>query len=232
MEASYVGYAKLIEPRATPRALELFVFARWEDFAAYTRATTGADAEVYVSVGHGGYCVEDRFVCYFGNEPDVLAVAAHEGFHQYVYRHALTRLPPALEEGLATTFETADRAKNPRRQIALRRAVESNGLLPLSTLVQLHAGDLADRSVELNETFYAQCWALARLLETDPEFAPAFKRMLTDVARGNLIDDVGRGRTYKPAAVMGLLTRALGRDWQTIERRYADFITAQPDFPD
>jgi hypothetical protein len=226
MEVSYLGYARLIAPRAAPRLMELFVFAQWDDFAVYTRQTTGRDYKIYLSVGHGGYCIEDRFVCYFGNEPDVLAVAAHEGFHQYVYRHALTRLPPALEEGLATTFETTDRTQNPRRQTALQQAFESDQLIPLATLVQSHAGDVAGQSVELNETFYAQCWALARMLETDPVFSAAFKQMLTDITRGNLLHNIGRGTEYKPGRVIELLTQSLHQNWPTIEQQYIAYIRA------
>jgi len=226
MEQAYLGYRQLISERTAGLArgpLELFVFARYEDFAAYTIDVSGAAADVNLSVGHGGYAIGDRFVCYFGNEPDVLAVAAHEGFHQYVARHTLPRLPPALEEGLAATFETTDRAVNPRRQLALGKAIANNALIPFDTLIMLHAGDVAGRSIDLNETFYAQCWALARMLETDPTYATDLKKMLADIAIGRVLRDVGKqdgSGIYKPAAIGPLFKEYITTDWRRFEADY------------
>ena len=214
------------------RPLIVYLFARHDEWASYTVETAGDNADLYLQVYAGGYTVRDRFVCWIGNEPDTLSLTAHEGFHQFVGRHFLLRLPPALEEGLATTFEhvtitgsgaTFATDTNHRRRTALRYAVEGNYLIPLSTLVQLHAGDLIDRPVALREGFYAQCWALACFLRDDSRYAARFRQYLLDTAQGNLAQDVGRAdgtSVYHPARVQPVLEKALAAPWTEIEAAY------------
>jgi hypothetical protein len=165
-------------------------------------------------------------------------VVAHEGFHQYVARNLPLRLPPALEEGLATTFEsvsvggqqvTIDRRNNARRQAGLTEATRLNSLMPLDALVRAHAGDVAGREQVIREGFYAQAWAFARLLLENPNYAARLRQLLIELRDGHampVVGSVGKDTLYRPAAVQPLLVRYLGKDWPTIERDYAAFCTS------
>ena len=236
MESAYAEYAALVPP-ASPATvpLEIVLLARPEEWDAYTRRLTGADAPIYLSVGPGGYTFGDRFVCWLFNENDLWGVAAHEGFHQYVARHLPARLPPALEEGIASTFEEVsvtgtsvriNRQANARRQQGLSMAAKPGGQWPISDLIRMHAGDVAGRELGTREAFYGQCWALARVLLETPETAAGLRRMLVDLRDGRS-PGVGRtavGGLYHPAAARPLLQTYMARDWPSFERTYREWI--------
>ncbi|MBC7784067.1 MAG: hypothetical protein H7144_09515 [Burkholderiales bacterium] len=237
MEAAHAKYEQLVPRRLSgDRRLKIYLFAEHSEWAAYTVATTGKDSEAYLSVFTGGYTIRDEFVCWMGTELDTLGVAAHEGFHQFVARHFHSRLPPTLEEGLATTFEnisisdtavTINTTANGRRQLALRRAIDENYLIPFDTFIQLHAGDLAGRSPELIEAFYAQAWALARLLRDEPGYRLGFMQMMKDIAAGSQLLDIGPGdgsQVYYPSRVRPVLQRYVAPDWSKFTADYDAFI--------
>ncbi len=237
MEAAHTKYTELAPGvEKFDRQLPLFVFATYNEWARYTIATTGKDADAYLSVMNGGYAVKDQFVCWVSNETDALTTAAHEGFHQFVARHFRTRIPPTLEEGLASTFEsvsvgkeavTFDQVRNHRRQTALREAIDGDYLIPLETLVMIHAGDLRDRDPRLREGYYAQAWALAVMLRTDPTYRDATLNMLRVAASGNTTMEIGRNdgsQMYYPSRVKPFLQHYVAPDWARLEADYAKAI--------
>ena len=71
-----------------------YLFQTRDEWAAFTRTRTGADAAIYLQINRGGYTVRDWYVAYFIGDLGTYSVAAHEGFHQYVARHFRSRLPP------------------------------------------------------------------------------------------------------------------------------------------
>lgn len=233
MEAAHAKYAELVPGiQFTDRKLPLFIFATYDQWACYTLGTTGDDAEAYLSVMNGGYAVKDQFVCWVSNETDAITTSVHEGFHQFVARHFRTRLPPTLEEGLACTFETvimSDNAvtfalaKNHRRQVALRDAIAGDHLIPLETLLMIHAGDLQERDPRLREGYYAQAWALAVMLRTHPAYRDATLNMLRNAATGNTTLEIGRNdgsQMYYPSRIKPFIQRFIAPDWSRFE---ADF---------
>src|SRR5689334_20763899 len=106
MEASLKQY-QLFTPgvHVTIDPLDCYVFAHRPEWAEFTAQKTGADAALYLQINRGGYTVRDWYVAYFIGDVGTYAVVAHEGWHQYVARHFRSRLPPFLEEGIATMFE-------------------------------------------------------------------------------------------------------------------------------
>ncbi len=236
MEVVYQEYQKIYPgPKTIESRLEVFYFAQYDQWAAYTIFSTGDNARTYLSVFNGAYTLGDKFVCWDGNHLDTLQSAAHEGFHQYVSRTFKTRLPPAIEEGLACSFENLrldgsrvviDPSRNPRRETALRQA-EGKVLFPLETLLQLHAGDLAEKSPELNELYYAQAWALGSFLRKSPEYQQQFHRMITDTAMGDLPKPVApndeKGR-YFPARIKPQMMHYFGENWAEFEEKYLRFL--------
>ncbi len=233
MESAYTQYAALV-PNLKPdgRKLNLRFFATHEEWARYTIATTGADAEAYLSVLNGGYAVKDEFVCWLSNESDTLTTAAHEGLHQFVARHFRSRLPPTVEEGLSCTFETFSFSeagvtfyptKNVRRQEALRKAIDGHFLIPLDTLLMIHAGDLRDRDPALREAYYAQAWALAAMLRNNPAYRLTFLEMMRAAATGNTPIEVGRNdgsQVYHPDRAKPFVQRYVAPDWNAFQSDY------------
>lgn len=237
MEAAWAQYASLA-PQLKPadRKLPLFIFETYDQWARYTLSTTGDDAPAYLSVLNGGYAVGDRFVCWVSNETDAQTTAAHEGLHQFIARNFRMRLPPTLEEGLASTLETVtvrpdgvrfDPARNVRRQAALRDAIAGNYLIPLDTLLLLHAGDLQGRDQPVRETYYAQAWALAVMLRTNPSYQAGFLSMMNAAATGNTPIDVGRNdgsQVYYPAKIQPFLQRYVAPDWAKFQADYREAL--------
>jgi hypothetical protein len=168
-------------------------------------------ADIYLRVFNGGYAIGERVVCWHGSGADVLSTIAHEGFHQYVARHFARRLPPVIEEGMAVACENVRGGGTdignepvPRRVAALAAAVANGYLIPLDTLLLLHAGDLSDRPEALREGFYAQL-------------------MLADVAAGTAAIDLGanrEGATYNAGLIRPLLQKYVVREWATLEMEF------------
>ena len=240
MEAAHTQYAALCAP-ASPedRPLEIDLFADQSQWINFTFQTAGNDARVYAQINRGGYAIGDRFVCWVTDEHELFSTAAHEGFHQYVARHFVTRLPPALEEGIATTFETVavsdtgvsfDLTHNVRRKTGLTTADAAGDLLPLDTLIQLHAGDVVRADGVHSEGFYGQCWALAEMLLHSGVYRPATLQMIADLQAGHPRVSIGantRLGLYRPAAIKPLLQAYVAPNWTAFVSDYTHFCASQ-----
>jgi hypothetical protein len=226
--------------RVSARPMECFVFATRPEWARFTAERTGEDATVYLKINKGGYTIRDWYVAYFIGDVGTYAVAAHEGWHQYVARHFRSRLPPFLEEGIATMFETIAWSNgrprwtlsvNPTRAEKLRRAIERNDLWPLESLITMHAGDVVHLPGERIETFYAQNWAFAQFLweAEDRRYRPALQRMLSDLAAGNDTPGTGARNTssllWNPHSARPLLEHYLAMPLAEIERAYLAYVS-------
>ena len=241
MEGALVQYQQFTPGlRLSSKPMECYIFAQRSEWASFTRERTGEDAAVYLQINRGGYTIRDWYVAYLISEIGTYAVAAHEGWHQYVARNFKSRLPPFLEEGIATMFETIvwdanDRPRwnlkvNPTRADRLRRAMESKQLWPLEKLIVMHAGDVVGLTGDRIETFYAQNWAFAMFLwEAErARYRPGMQRMLMDLAAGNTPPATGirrgNGDTWNPQSARPLLEHYLGMDLDQIERSYLTYL--------
>jgi hypothetical protein len=176
----------------SPAPLNGYLFATRAEWASFTQANTGPDARIYLQVNRGAYTVNDWFAAYSIGDATA-GVLCHEGWHQFVARNFVGRLPPALEEGMACLFEAVywhnglprwRLSSNPLRLKALEVAHERRRLLPLAEFLRLHAGELVGKKSDEVQAFYAQAWALARFLREDPRYAAGFERLLADTAAG------------------------------------------------
>lgn len=241
LEAAHLAYRE-VAPTAPPttRPMDAWIFAERRHWMDFTRRTTGADARLYLQITRGGYAIGDRFVSYFTAERDTMSVTAHEGFHQFVARHFVGRLPPFLEEGLACTFERVvvqssrsgetvlrvDRSINPQRAYSLRTVIDRRATWPLVQLIQLHAGRIVGQPGARIEAFYSQSWAFARFLQEydNARYLPAFRRLMADTVAGELVDPTGTHRQaqplWDPAAVQPLLEHYLDIDLATLQRQF------------
>ncbi len=240
LEGALRQYHLLVpEVSLTKRPMDCYLFANRTQWAAFTAAHTGEDARVYLQVMRGGYCHGDRTVTYFLGDLSTYSVAAHEGWHQFVARHFRTRLPPFLEEGIASMFEsvTFDHRGLPRWNLSvnynridkLRAAVTGGDLWPLDELIRLHAGEVVTQPAERIEAFYAQNWAFARFLWEGEQgrYRAAFQQLLHDSAMGRLPDrlivDDGKN-TWRPDAIKPLLEHYLQLSLVEIDQRYQAYV--------
>jgi hypothetical protein len=219
--------------------LQCYVFRNREEWSDFTRRHTGVDAYIYLKINRGGYTVRDWYVSYFVGEGATLSVAAHEGWHQFCSRNFKGRLPPFLEEGIATMFEDLEfendlprwnLTMNRSRLQSLRRAVEGDYIFPLGELVQKHAGNVVAESGNRIDAFYAGSWAFATFLwaADDGKYRPALRRMMSDVADGTVYDPTGVHQNarlpWNPSGVKPMLEHYLGMSLDQIDAEYQKYI--------
>lgn len=225
--------------------LDTFVLrdrAQWEDL---TRRVLGDAAGPYLGIERGGFAAGGRALFWNVGLRDTLALAAHEGWHQYAQRALRDELPLWLDEAVATWFEglSIDPAApdgevirftpraNPERLSELRRARAAGRLVPLRTLLETAPtealADDADRAL----AWYAQAWALAVFLrDRHPD---ALAAALSDAAQGRLVRTVESraGRDHADAlrarrAGPGVLLAYVTTDLASLERDYAAFLAS------
>jgi hypothetical protein len=220
----------LKEPR-----MQCYLFANRAQWEAFTIQLTGPLSSIFLQINRGGYCFGDQYVAYDISPAATLSVAAHEGWHQFVARNFTGRLPPFLEEGLATTFETIrwkdnlpqwNLSINGARVLALRTAIERRSLWSLDKLVTLDAGHVVTGSGEKIDAFYAQNWAFADFLYNSNNGArrPELLQMISDAANGKIRDPTGSLRRaylgWNPAGARPLLEDYLGEKFEAIDDEF------------
>ena len=229
----------------TDTPMKCFVFGSREQWVDFTRRQTGADAYFYLKINRGGYTVRDWYVAYNVGEAATLSVAAHEGWHQFASRHFKGRLPPFLEEGIATMFEDLrwtpavdgggdlprwNLLVNRNRVDALQRAVSGGSVIPLADLIQKHAGNVVAQSGAQIEAFYAEDWAFATFLWSadHDRYRPALRRMIDDIAAGTVYDPTGvhdnAALPWTPAGVRPMLEHYLGLSLEAIDAEYQKYV--------
>jgi hypothetical protein len=240
MEGGFAEYRKLaVNIPVSPRPMDCYIFGARDEWNDFTRTQTGANSVTYLQIRRGGYALGDRYVAYNIGARPTASVAAHEGWHQFVARNFRGRLPPFLEEGLATTFEGIDFkddlprwncSVNPLRAQALRHAVDSGHMWPLDQLIRLHAGNVVNRSGDEIEAFYAECWAFARFMREaeNGRYLPALHKWLAETADGTVFDPshshTRQGLPWNPGAVRPMMEHYLGMSLPEIDQAYQAYI--------
>jgi hypothetical protein len=221
--------------------LDVFVLRDREQWASLTRRVMGGDAPPFESIPRGGFSSGGRSLLWNIGLRDTLALAAHEGWHQYTQRTFRDALPLWLDEGLATYFEglrldpLADRViaagpwANVERFSALRAASDRSLLLPLSRLVDVSPEELLTMPQDRALAYYAQVWALTLFLAQTHR--AQLSSILNDASRGSLAarvtqgatpDEVRRWRDRRTGA--GVARACLASNLDEMGVRYASFI--------
>jgi hypothetical protein len=242
MEAARGEYQRVTPGLSVPaeaRPLECYLFATRRQWAEFTARHAGEHASIYLQINRGGYTQGDVFVAFWLGDDSTMSVAAHEGWHQYLGRHFSGRLPPALEEGLACTFENVrwsdgrpvfDRESNYRRSRALGKAVADRQLVPLQRLLRMHAGEVVEQGVDGVEAWYGQAWALARFLwiGENGRYRVGLQKLLADAAAGTIVDPTGSHRDKKqpwdPSGVGVMFEHYFGKSLEEMDGEYRQFV--------
>jgi hypothetical protein len=182
---------------------ETYIFKDRQQWRHKTWEVLPKQAGAFMNLGRGGFATRGIAVLYFidyraGNPHDTLAIAAHEGWHQYTQKTFRHQLPVWLEEGIATYMEgfqttpegiTFTPEFNRERRRELSSAVRHDRLIPLGELMSKTPQEFLTSGKDHLLTYYAQVWALTRFLVEyeDGKYASTLTEVLTDAAEGRLM---------------------------------------------
>ncbi len=201
LEAALEHYTTAIAVLPRPAMkLDTFLMATRPQWVALTQQVMGVAAPTYLRIERGGFAAGGRALLWSIGPRDTLAIAAHEGWHQYTQRTFKQWLPAWLEEGIATYMEgfvpdprdphrpTFSGWANVERFDQLRAAAGRGGLIPLPDLLRMSPQGLIDTSTERTLTYYAQVWALTHFLREhdDGKHRAALAILVADAASGRL----------------------------------------------
>jgi hypothetical protein len=219
---------------APPGRMETYLFDSRNEWEAKTRQMLPDQAGTYLTLGRGGFTTRGTSVLYYIGRSDTLAIAAHEGWHQYSQRTLGNQIPLWLEEGIATYMEGylsypdgVPRFRpwaNLERYHTLRRAARADRLIPLSELLRRTPQSfLADSKTRLL-VYYAQVWALVHFLAEgeDGRYREALRQVLVDAAQGKLAARAGTAGDRRLGP--GVLTTYFDPELESFERRYLSFV--------
>lgn len=194
----------IIDLPAPAERLDAFVMADRAEWTRVTQRLMGDDAAIYLRIAKGGFAARAVGVYYDIGPHDTLALAAHEGWHQFTQATFQDPLPIWLEEGLACWMEgfgwdpTDNRRPvfapwaNLERYDALRRAAAENDIRPLAELLAARPQDEINAGNARALRYYAQVWAFTQFLYEGDAGAhrEVLQHILTDAAAGNLYTTV------------------------------------------
>jgi len=177
--------------------LDTYLMDTRPQWVALSKRLTGSNEGPHDLIGRGGYARRGIGVFYDIGLYDTLAIAAHEGWHQYTQRTFKDPLPMWLEEGIATYMEghkwDGDRAvfqpwANIERFDRLRDAHARGALIPFPMLLESSPQELAKRHDGSELTYYAQVWALVHFLHEGEHnaYRAGLRSLLSDAAVGRV----------------------------------------------
>jgi len=246
LELALERYANALAPLAMPtRPLETYVMATRPQWERLTAAMEPDNASIYLQIRRGGFAANGRSLLFNIGVHDTVALAAHEGWHQFTQSTFRDPLPVYLEEGIATYMEgfrwDPDRPDRPRylpwsnleRFNQLRTAHNNGRLFSLQELTRTRPQDLLVRVDGAALTWYAQVWALVHFLyEHDAgRHRPAIREMLIDAQSGRMRNRLaerfgvrGARTTLNARLGPGVLLAYVSTDLDALDADYRAFI--------
>jgi len=226
-----------------PQRLDTYLMDTRGQYESLTRRLLPEQAETILKIMRGGFASRGVGVYYDIGLYDTLAIAAHEGWHQYIQRTFSNPLPVYLDEGLATFMEGHSWIIGPRvstpifrpwgnieRYDQLRSAVVNGRTVSLHELTNQRPQELILTVGDGTLDYYAQVWALAHFLNSS-EHRASLGLLLQEAASGRmrsrLIERYGRREAT------ALLTRRIGsevlelyfmEDLDELDREYQKFM--------
>ena len=238
LELALEHYRTAITPLPAPDLrLDAYLMDNRPQWARLTQRLLGERAAPFLRIQRGGFATRGIGVYYDLGAFDTLAIAAHEGWHQYTQRTFRNGLPTWLEEGVASYMEGHRWAgstpvflpwANLERYDQLRAAAAGvRRLPPLSAFV----GSLGavGQAEEAGLDFYAQAWLVTHFLAS--ERREGLARLLGDAAEGRLQRIVGAAARERASITgAGEMQRVLFEtyfgDFEEAEAEYERFLAA------
>lgn len=198
LEHALGHYRSAITPLPGPEAkLDTYLMNNRPQWERLTKQLMGHQAEGLLKIPRGGYASRGVGVFYDIGLFDTLAIAGHEGWHQFTQKTFKEPLPVWLEEGLATYMEGHRWEQNTpvfrpwanvQRFDQLRKAENAGQLLPLEDLLGSRPQDFLDFTDDRVLTFYAQLWALIHFLNEgeNRKYATSLREAVLDASEGRL----------------------------------------------
>ncbi|MBX3353291.1 MAG: DUF1570 domain-containing protein [Phycisphaeraceae bacterium] len=226
------------------RRMETFLMDTRAQWQRLTLQILGQRGQSISRVGRGGFAHGGRGVFFDIGVFDTLAIASHEGWHQYTQSTFRERLPAWAEESVATYMEGHRWAgatpvflpwSNVERFDHLRKVHAEGRLLPLRRFLASTPEDLLTPVNEDLLTYYAQGWALIHFLHSQNGEASraSLQRLLSDAQAGRLGRAVGASMTPEARATFARDSSGLGEavfmayfgtDLDGLEGRYRAFV--------
>ncbi len=250
-EAALAHYTTaLTELPQPPEPLVTYMFQTRDQWRSQTRIMLPEDYLLYEGLGRGGFTTDGTAVLYYidrrGRSHDTLAIAAHEGWHQYSQIAFKNPLPLWMEEGIATCMESFQLTKdgtvrfsvrsNYERHRALRNAYRNEELIDLASLLSQTPQTFLDRGKEHLLVYYAQVWALTRFLHegADQQYRASLIELLDDAAHGRLRNRLARSkalasnherrRASQSKVGRWVVLEYFNPDWYEFESQYNDYV--------
>ncbi len=245
VEAALSHYRTVIVDLPAPeRRLDTFVFANRQQWVAFTEQLMGDRAAQYSQIRRGGYSTGGRAVFWDIGLFDTMAIAAHEGWHQYTQRTFKDALPVWMEEGLGTFMEghrwrgrTPEFLpwSNPERFDQLRRAYYRDQLIPVGKLLEARPEDmLGGRNTDVLN-YYAQVWALMHFLNEGEKgkYHERLQTMLLDASKGQIRQRVSASmrkraqsgsQPVESEGNVALFQVYFNDDVEAVQREYRSFV--------
>lgn len=211
LEEAIAHYRTALGPLPAPEdRLDTFILANRHQWELLTRQLMGEGADLYLRIPRGGFAWGGRSVLYDIGAQGTMAIAAHEGWHQYTQRTFKEGLPIWLEEGIAAFMEghrwggppaaggTGAAVSgampvflgwaNPERYDQLRADAAAGNLMTLRKLLEATPQEMLESGSNGALTYYAQVWALVHFLREGAggTYRPALERLVADAAAGRL----------------------------------------------
>lgn len=198
LESALDHYTTALVALPSPTArLDTFVMGGRQEWANLTLRDLGERGRPLLQIQRGGFALDGRAYLFDIGAADTMAIAAHEGWHQYTQRTFVERLPLWAEEGLATYMEghrwrgaSVEFAPwaNTERFDRLRDAVARNELLSLDDLLSGTTAKVLSGGGDSATAYYAQVWAFIHFLNegSGGAYRASLQRMIADAAAGRL----------------------------------------------
>lgn len=226
-----------------PLKLDTFLMDNRTQWTRLTLQMLGERGRQYQAIGRGGFATGGKAFLYDIGLFDTLAIAAHEGWHQYTQRTFRDPLPVWLEEGIAAFMEGHRWAgpepvflpwANLERFDQLRNAKARGGIMTLEMLLQSSPQDMLGHVGDGALTFYAQAWALVHFLNEgdDGRHRSSLRALLVQSSQGQMRQTL-INRLGAPGAARALSSRRgpevfeayfAGDDMAAVSKAYDAFI--------
>lgn len=243
LELALDHYRSALGPLPAPSMrMDVFLMDNRSQWQSLTLRLLGRRGERYLQIGRGGFATGGQALLYDIGLFDTLAIAGHEGWHQYTQRTFRDPLPVYLEEGIAAYMEGHRWAEttpvflpwaNVERFDQLRRAQAQGGLVTLGALVESAPLELLEHAGDGALNYYAQAWTLVHFLNEGAggRHRDSLRRLLLDASQGN-VRKVLAARMGAREAMEALASRRgravmeayFGEDLGTMEREYRAFM--------